>query len=329
MINDKWKELYYLASDAYDLAPWQFIWDTELVGFLNPENNVMYYCSVLGKASKYIGLLFIHQDYIDRYLYLINNNMHPLMLINYQQCFMVSFVDINKADAEDKIKPRELKISFNEKMISFKKYQIGYLPCLLEDGDVDLLISLFNHFNVVFKHLKNNVFNLPIGKDNMIVRYYLVDKKGYKNAIIPLTIPEQTYLKHIVKNPVLDEIIVKSKRRNKELELDFINYFIFPSNENYIDRKYKLDFYYALAEYHDKIIDFEINNINLKENIERCINKLLNWMLNNYIPKKICVRDVYTMNILEYTCNYLNIELEINPRLKTIDIFLESVNNKK
>ncbi len=328
-MNDKWRELYYLASDAYEYAPWEHIWDTELIGYLNPKNNVMYYCSVLGKASEYMALLFIHQDYIDRYLYLINNNTHPLMLINYQECFMISFIDVNKASAEDKIKPRELKIAFNDKLISFKKYKIGYLPYLVEDEDVDLLTDLFNHFNMVFSHLSNNSFQLPVGKENMIARFYLEDAKGYKNAIIPLTTPDVVYPEYKVDKDTVDKILANSKRRNKELELDFINYFMIPSNENYVDGKYKLDFYYAIAEYHDKLLDFEVNNLSYKDNLDKCINKLISWILDNYIPKAIFVRDNYSCSLLRDLCKYLDINLEIKPRLKTIDLFLESVNKKK
>lgn len=328
-INEKWRDLYYLASDAYEYAPWEHIWDTELIGYLNPKNNVMYYCSVLGKASEFTGLLFIHQDYIDRYLYLINNNTHPLMLLNYQECYMISFVDVEKASSEDKIKPRELCISFNEKLISFKKYKIGYLPYLIEDDDVDLLIELFNHFNKVFYHLGNQSFQLPIGKDNMIARFYLEDAKGYKNAIIPLTTPDVIYPEYSFDSIEMDNILANSKRRNKELEFDFINYFMIPSNENYVNGKYKLDFYYAIAEYRDKLLDFEVNTLLYKDNLDKCINKLKRWILDNYIPKSIFVRDNYAYNLIKNFCKHLNINLEIKTRLNTIDLFLESVNKKK
>lgn len=53
---EDWRELYMSALEFKELAPWDWMSDTDLFGVQNPEDGDTGYCCVLGGCGEFLGL---------------------------------------------------------------------------------------------------------------------------------------------------------------------------------------------------------------------------------------------------------------------------------
>ena len=319
--KELWLDLYSYADLAYDLKPWEYVSETNLLSFIDDKNDI-WYASVLGNAKKFYGIIFIHGKDINKYLEIYNNNYSFIQSFNYQIGLMISYV--NKKDLQDDELHhlKELGISFNELAIKFKKFESGYLPHMINIEDVEKLSYLLNNFMVIFKHLENKEV-LPPKDNEMLTRYYSIPDKAYNTANIEFFKLDDEY-----RNVSFDEINLFSKRNPIELEFDFINYLPIAIGTNYENGKYKLNKFFALADAtHNKMLKIEIIDSNKyldeDEYNKAMINNLIDFINDNFIPKRIIVRDNYTYNLLKDFNKLTNLEVKID-KIRVIDVFIDS-----
>jgi len=53
---EEWVELYAAAAVLKGIAPWQWLWDSEVFGVKDPETGVIGYCSVMGRLGEHLAL---------------------------------------------------------------------------------------------------------------------------------------------------------------------------------------------------------------------------------------------------------------------------------
>lgn len=326
IIKEKWLNLYENIDYIYDLAPWNYLNDNNLITIVDKNTSKLYYLFTLGKGGISRGLIIISEDNILDYLNIFENNFQPLQLINYQSGYMITYPNKNNVDQLDKLVPEKLGISFKDEWISIREYKKGYLPGLIKEYDIDLLVSLLDNYISIFKHIKNNEINIP-DNDKMISRYYSKELKGYNNVVIERIFPEY----NIDKIDIDYSKIKGLKQRNKEYEIELFNYFPISIADNYENNNYKLNYYIAISDrLNRKILEFNlINNTDYTNYLQFSINKLLDFFISNGIPKKVYVRDEYTKIIIKSLLADYDVEIIKNSNLYLIDSYLEMVVKKK
>lgn len=325
-----WMDVYNLADIIYEQAPWDYLWDNNLVSYVKKETGQIYYASILGKSGKYKGLVIVDDMHINDYLKLMEKGFSSIQLLNYQTGIMISYIDSKDIKDDDKIIPRELGISFNDKWITFKKYEKGYLPYNLEASSLELLKELLEAYIMLFSYLEDKKIPLPKDKE-MVCRYYLDDNKGYNNVVMPLITPDNDFSTIKIPNENINNV---NDLSDEEIEVEFVNYIPIPTGDNYIENKYKLDLYFAVANVKSaKLLDFKLYSDKDYTDIsiyykDRVLD-LVDFMINNYKPKTIYVRDELTKALLDDINRVYDIKIELRNSLPIIDGFIEMLIKKK
>ncbi|MBR4496271.1 MAG: hypothetical protein IKP12_03975 [Acholeplasmatales bacterium] len=322
--KEEWINLYTIADEAYEYAPWNYIKETEFLAFIDDKEDI-WYASILGNNKKFYGIIFINNNNINKYLEIYENNYSAIQAFNYQIGLMVSFV--NKKDLKDDELHllKELGISFNDMAIKFQKFEKGYLPHLLNLEDVKKFSYILNNFMVIFKHLKNKKV-LPPKKGEMLARFYSSNDLNYHTANVDFYKPEEKY--DIISMDSYDLDFSSCKKKDIDIEFDFINYLPVAIGTNYSSGKYKLNKYYAFADStNNQLIKIDIVDDNSFENENEynkaMVNKLIEFIKTNYIPRSIIVRDNYSYNLLKEFKDKANISVKID-KIRVIDVFIDS-----
>lgn len=333
MNNDEkklWLESYKLANIILNQAPWEVLHDNNFLSYLDHSTGKLYYGSVLGNGGVYKGIFIADDKHINNYLRMYCEDFTPIQLINYQEGIMVSFLQEKDIRDDDKIIPRDLGITFDDVWITFKKYEKGYLPSNITINDLELLNKILENFIMLYSFLEDD--KLPIPEEGkMLCRYFLEEKKIYNNVVFDILTPEEIY-------PIIDvDCSMNLENFNLSddiIEVEFINFLPIPTGDNYCDNRYKLDLYYAITNASkDKIIDFKLfkesdyNDISIYYN-ER-ISDLINFIIDNFKPKVILVRDEMTKSLLSKLGEVCNIDIVLKNKLDVIDNFLNIIMKEK
>ncbi len=317
-----WLNLIEISDIAYDYAPWQYVKENQFLAFINDKNE-MWYASVLGSHNQFHGIIFIQDKDINKYLEIYKNNFSAIQTYNYQIGYMISFIKAKELKDDELNLYRQIGIKFNDIAFRFQKFEKGYLPHLLNNDEASVLFYLLNNFIMIFNHLERKTV-LPPEDGEMLTRFYSIKDHNYQTANIKFFTNEEKY--DIIPLDSFD--ISDVKGRPIELEFDFTNYLPIAIGTNYEDGKYRLNKYFALADsIKNKMINIEVIDDSKFENEmeynKEMINKLIQFIKNNYIPKRIIVRDNYAYNLLKEFERISGIEVRID-KIRVIDVFVDS-----
>ncbi len=146
-----WQEFYKVAAQFRDMAPWRWMYDSDLFGVENPDNGEIGWCSIMGNAKEHFalgvykgvagfhsfwGLAELGEEGIDMF------NPEHLNVAYGQICWMISFEDSDMVYPENKKHLKELGISFRGKgqWITATTNDVGYHPWPIEEKDLPFLI---------------------------------------------------------------------------------------------------------------------------------------------------------------------------------------------
>lgn len=320
--KETWINLYEIADEAYEYAPWEYVDETQFLAFVDDKNDI-WYASILGKAKRFYGMLFIKNKDINKYLEIYKNNFSSIQAYNYQVGLMVSFVKKKDLKDDELHLLKEIGISFNDDAIKFQKFEQGYLPHLLNLEDVENLSYILNNFMVIFKHLANKEIEGP-KKGEMLARYYSNVDGLYHTSNLNFYKEEEKY--DIIK--IDSKIEFLNNKKDIDLEFEFINYLPIAIGTNYQDGLYRLNKYWAIANStENKLIKIELEDFDSYQSEldynKKMIDKLIEFINNNFVPKSIIVRDNYSYNLLKDFGLKSGIDIRID-KIRVIDVFIDS-----
>jgi len=325
-----WLDIYNLADIIYEQAPWDKLTDSNFLGYVERQSGKLYYGSVLGNGGLYKGIIIVDDDSINDYVRMMEKDFTSIQLLNYQSGIMVSFLNKKDIKDDDKIIPRELGISFNEECITFKKYEKGYLPYNLSSNDLPLLKEILENIIMLYSYVEEEKIPSP-KPGEMLCRYYVDDKTGYNNVVFNILLPKEKYFALPIDEALKN---VSFNQSDDDLEIELANYIPIPTGDNYCDNRYKLDLYFAITNNtKDKIIDFklykEADYENIYEYYNERVSDIISFIIDNYKPKTIYVRDNQTKSLLSRLGELCNIEIIMKNRLEVIDNFIDLIIKKK
>ena len=328
----EWEALYKAAVDFKNLKPWTWVWDSDLFGVQNPEDDEIGYCCIMGAAREVFALaVYQGQEGLDAYLRLQSGEMDPKdpELGHIQKCLMASYEDRNDLVKEDlqTIKDLGLKFRGKKEWPQFRSYLPGYVPWLLTAEEARFLIVALEQSIDVAMRLKENK-NILIGpeKDNRLIRVPASQKDPleWQDKWAKISISDKKAASPL---PV-DELRVKRINKNisnKEgvWEIDF---FHFPGAVDEGGRPFYPKTFMIMDHLSGMALHYSIEHpdgflTQIQENLLGFIEKI------KVMPKQILICKPESHRALDPIISRLYIDLEMVKTLKAATHFKETLFN--
>ncbi len=172
----EWQRLYEAALEFKKLECWNWVYDDNVFGVLNPENGEIGYCCIMGNLGEAFALaVYLGSDGLEGYLNIQSGKIKPadFEAFQSQKCLMASFEDRDYLQKEDIqiIKKLGLKFHGQKEWPAFRSYLPGYYPWFLTKKEALFLTAVIEQAIDVAQRLqKNSTLLKPPHKDEYLVR---------------------------------------------------------------------------------------------------------------------------------------------------------------
>lgn len=145
---EEWRQLYDAAAEFKKIAPWNWMWDSDMFAVQNPENGEIGYCCVLGRNREVFGLaVYLGTEGLEGYLKAASGEVRPHNpdALHTNKCLLTTFEDKKYLSKDDLAVIKQLGLQFSGRngWTQFQSYQPGYFPWqLTRDEAVYLTICL-------------------------------------------------------------------------------------------------------------------------------------------------------------------------------------------
>lgn len=141
---EEWRSLFHAATMFKDLAPWEWMEDTDLFGVENPADGEIGYCCIMGALGEVFGLLvYLGSEGLSLYEGLQSGEITIADedLFVKQKCLAITFDDRDFLDKEDLavIKALGLKFRGRQAWPSFRSHLPGFVPAHLTGAEARFL----------------------------------------------------------------------------------------------------------------------------------------------------------------------------------------------
>jgi hypothetical protein len=309
---EQWTQLYEVADNLKKLAPWEYLWDTDLVTLQLPERKEPVYCSVLGRNRTCFGIsVYPGYESVQSFCRMAQAPKdEPRGISAFQQnCLVCYFGDRDELDPRDREPLKSLGIRFRGKnqWIYFRSMRPGYYPWFIDAGQADILIRALRNLAMACLHLIEGDLKVDFDGGETLLRFYDPEKDLWLNtAVRALPVPV------VISKLVIDDesLITKLKKQKKSgMTLEF-DVFYLPT----LIKKHKDD----TPSYPEIAVLVERNSgMPLAQRLSKpgdCMEDIALNMLYNHImdvgrPTSISVRDKYTGRFLEDICEKIGVRL--------------------
>ena len=135
--------------------------DSDIFGVRDPETGVVNFCCIMGQAGEHYALaVYLGDEGLKGYLQIATGviDQENMDALHAQKCLMVSFQDKSYLMEEDRLIIKQLGLKFRDKNSwpLFRDYTPGFMPWLLDESQVRLLITATEQAIEVALHFQNN-----------------------------------------------------------------------------------------------------------------------------------------------------------------------------
>jgi hypothetical protein len=328
--QSEWAALYQAADAFKALAPWTWMYDSDLFGVQNPEDGQIGYCCVMGILGEHFALgVYLGTAGLAGYLRLqsgeLGMNPDPLAVMFAQQCLMASFEDRAYLEKRDLsiIKDLGLKYRGRNAWPQFRSYEPGYLPWYLTAAEARFLTTALEQTIDVAQRFRDNPDLLtPPHPGQYLVRVPAAAPGGViwsDHYLAPAAM-----LHPIAVAPKIDEARVRRikqtiKRRQGIWEAD-----LFPAPTPIQEQKDQRPYYPYMALLVDHRTGMMLpphlaNHQSYRAEFQGHLLSLFEQM--GFLPKEIRVLTQEVVGLLEPLTDLLGIKLQ---RVKRLDMLEEA-----
>jgi hypothetical protein len=159
--HEEWLALYQAANDFKQLAPWEWMYDSDLFGVQNPETDEIGYCCVMGNLGEHFALgVYLGTEGLEGYEKIAAGQFEQpnISVLHYQKCLMASFEDREYIEKEDRdvIKQLGLKYRGRAAWPQFRSYEPDLFPWFLTAGQARFLTTALQQAIDVAKQYEND-----------------------------------------------------------------------------------------------------------------------------------------------------------------------------
>lgn len=320
----KWLELYDIADKIKLINPWEKLCEMDLLVYLSQKYNTDFYCRVIESEDIYRSIVIYEGEEIYDFFDYIDNNYPSHMFLNYQNYFLCNFVKRDETLKDNIVIAREVGKKYRGIWTSFEHFETGYMPSKLNIKQVDKLIEVLNAFYSMIKDILEEKIKVDFENGYTLVNFYDKERRMYVKRVQEFLLPQRMYEEVLVDKFIINDL-KGVKRTENVIEYDFLNYlplYIRDSVDNDGRHYYPLSRILAdkktgmivIADMCDK------NNYkSKKEYVYESLDKLIDYFIENGVPKKIYVRDNKTKFIVKDLLDKLGVQIVVKPNLICID----------
>lgn len=319
-----WKDLYEAARIFREIKCWNWMWDSDIFGVGNPENDETGYCCVLGKMGEVFGLVvYLGTEGLEEYLRIQSEEIRPgdTEALFVQKCLRVFFEDRGELQEPDLqvITMLGLKFRGRSSWPQFRSLRPGYFPWYLTESEAKYLTLALRQATQVALRLKKEPDRLaPRGENQYLVQVPIRhgDSWDWESQWLEPSPIEKT----TVRTQPIDELrmhrIIKTIRQRQGIwEADC---FYTPMVVEEKDRP----FYPRTVLCADHESGFVLGSevVEPSEWQSEFPKKMLQWIENHRVlPNELWLRKREAVEILEPLTSRLSIKVQLAKHLEAID----------
>lgn len=319
-----WKELYEVALEIRDMAPWEFLWSEDKIGILLPGMEHPVYCSVLGRGGTCYGVCVYHTL---RGVWgaetLVQNDMPREQQVRYQECLVFYLGNREELSARDRRILAELGLKFRGKNAwpYFRSLEACCFPVEFSEEEAELMLSVLRNLFMAIRAIKENRVKCRFDQGEMVFRTYDSKRDMWLIYADQVKLPVIHYPQPVISDELLVERLKRMGFLEATLEVDLASMGI-PVR----DKQYPKPFFTRSCIF----ADHDTGEIELAEPVTPdaqmfriLVEKLIDW-IEKYQgkPEEIIVRDEEMHTMMAGICGQLDIHLNVSSTLEAVDQFV-------
>jgi hypothetical protein len=309
-----------------DLAPWEWMEETEIFGVQHPATGEIGFVSIMGNGGEHYAVSayrgaqglygFWHMQELGPFI-------QPQDLMNTPQ-LQASFEDRDMLEKHDYqlIKTLGLRYRGRSAWPQFRSFRRGYAPWFIEQDEAEFLEYILEQLLVVAPRVKQQPEILdPHHDHHYLVRVARKDKGTltWEDKVLPIAPPPPLQLE-IDLNPVLMNAVGRLPRAKHKVEADF---FMFPGMIGKGDERPYFPYVLLMLDTtHDFMLGFEmLTPVPSLEQMWASIGPtaLQQLVKSGSMPAEIRVRDEILYGMLQPFAELLKFKVKRVHRLPMLD----------
>ena len=324
---DVLKNLYDTFVRVRDLAPWQWMEESDIFGVESPDTKELGFISVMGMAGEHYAVaVYIGAEGLYGFLTLEQAGpyMTPELMFSIPQ-LQASLEDREQLSAKDREQIKALGLKFRGKQAwpQFRSYRPGYFPWYIDEAEARFLIyALEQILDVAPQFKEDHALLRNIKQGQFLVRVSRKEKKKviWEDKIMPVAPPEPQPISITVSPGVIKQV----KQARPVANVIEVDCFMMPSpvQDGKDSRPY---FPYMLM-----IVEGESGYILHTDLLSPVLDitgmwgavpgRLLNTLKQlNVLPQVIHVRTPFMVQILAPLADKLGIQVKQAKKLRALD----------
>lgn len=228
----EWRQLYEVATQVKELAPWEWMMEDDLFGVQDPDTSQVGFVSIMGALGEhyavavYLGPAGLYGFW---HLQELGNNLDADAFFEIPQ-LQASFEDRNQLRAKDReiIKKLGLKFRGRQAWPQFNSFRPGYAPWIPDAAEVRFLTRVLQQTLHMTQRFEKDPSILNVPDDyTYLVRVLHQAEAGpvWKDQLMHVPPPEPATISLTMDVPLLEKLqqVPQSKTA---LEVDF---FVMPT----------------------------------------------------------------------------------------------------
>ncbi len=325
---EQWGKLYEVAVTIKNQAPWDTMWDTDLVTIMLPGRNEPIYISVMGRNGECYGIGVYPGYHSIRGFYRIMESSEEDLQANplvFQNCLMCYYGNRDELAPKERkiIKSLDLKFRGNNNWIYFRSMKEGYYPWFINSDQAELMISALQNFSIAYKHLSSGKIKVEFENGETLAREYLPESEEWLNGAKPMLPIPGISSEVIIEDELLLNRLQNKPKNTTSVEMDILHLPIpvqdTPDEAPYFPRLL------VLIDHRDGIL-LEQGLLEKDIRSENAVTDMLIDYISKYgKPSKLLVRDQYFMYYVSSLCSQLEISVAHDRGMPCTDEFAEQM----
>jgi len=326
----EWKALYQAAIQFKKLAPWNWMFDSDMFGVQNPETDEIGYCCIMGAAGEHFALaVYLGTEGLDGYLRLQSGDYSEDLFeaLYFQKCLMVSFENRKLLEEQDLAVIKKLGLQFRGRKSwpLFRDYSPGYYPWFITSDQARYLTLVLQQAVDIAQRFEDDPERLT---DPLGIRYLVRIPKKKKNGLewteewLEPAPYKETGTEVFSIDAAQWEKIKQFSMAEENWEVDF---FYFPQGiREGQERPYYPYIMLWVEHYSGFILHSSMVKVEQYESvfIEQCLKAFENA---GYLPEEISVKKEEIFWLLEPVLSELGIRLRKTERLISMEKAQEGI----